>query len=99
MFQEYPHLDNAHVAAMRAGTGNPHGYTAGGSSPTEVTTKAILEMAATMMTKERGLTTHLRQDKLYIRENEGILHAVQISPAADRRTSYAVAPDRCRYAL
>jgi hypothetical protein len=28
---------------------------------------------------------HLRQDKLYIKENEGILHEVKISPAAYRR--------------
>jgi YHS domain-containing protein len=29
--------------------------------------------------------THLRQDKLYIKENKGILHEVKISPAAYRR--------------
>jgi hypothetical protein len=28
---------------------------------------------------------HLRQDKLYIKENKGILHEVKISPAAYRR--------------
>jgi hypothetical protein len=28
---------------------------------------------------------HLRQDKLYIKDNEGILHEVKISPAAYRR--------------
>jgi hypothetical protein len=30
-------------------------------------------------------TGHLRQDKLYIKENKGILHEVKISPAAYRR--------------
>jgi uncharacterized protein YjbI with pentapeptide repeats len=32
-----------------------------------------------------NLRGHLRQDKLYIKENEGILHEVKISPAAYRR--------------
>ena len=32
-----------------------------------------------------GCVSHLRQDKLYIKENEGILHEVKISPAAYRR--------------
>ena len=31
------------------------------------------------------LRPHLRQDKLYIKEKEGILHEVKISPAAYRR--------------
>ena len=42
---------------------------------------------------------HLRQDKLEIIENEGILHEVKNSPAAYRRSIHAVAPDRSRYAL
>ena len=34
----------------------------------------------------RALYAHLRQDKLYIKENEGILHEVKLFPCAYRRS-------------
>ena len=37
-------------------------------------------------TPQGGVISHRRQDKLYIIENEGILHAVTIFPCAYRRS-------------
>ncbi len=65
----------------------------GGGVAYSVGVRALKEL------EQEGAFPHLRQDKLSSIENEGILHKVKNSPAADRRNLHAVAPDRSRYAL
>ena len=75
---------------------NPQGYAV-------FHAQVVPEVSGTFRTmglsSRQSLEAHLRQDKLEIIENEGILHEVKISPAAYRRSIHAVAPDRSRYAL
>jgi len=49
------------------------------------TSAAVAPLTAPLPAVPPPLPLHLRQDKLYIKENEGILHEVKISPAAYRR--------------
>ena len=47
--------------------------------------ESVSGLGAETIIRSQEVHGHLRQDKLYIKENEGILHEVKISPAAYRR--------------